>query len=94
MAKDKEKKPDGAFQQGSGEPDDGEDTAEPKQFAGGNRGIQDDKSQGSDADHGQRGARVILRLGRAGLGALRGGSGRGGSRRRGRRCRSSSATTR
>lgn len=27
------------------------------QFAGGNQGIQDDKSQGRQADHGQRGGR-------------------------------------
>jgi hypothetical protein len=56
MSKHKGTRPDGPFQQGSGEPDENDKgTEERGQFAGGNRGIQDDKSQGSEADHGQRG---------------------------------------
>ncbi len=54
--KDKGTRPDSASPKRSGEPDAGEDTAERGQFAGDNRGIQDDKSQGRAADHGQRGS--------------------------------------
>ena len=54
MAKDKGKYPDPGHQQGSGEPDETKDD-DGNQFAGGNRGIQDDKSQGAEADRGQRG---------------------------------------
>ncbi|MBC7896556.1 MAG: hypothetical protein H7066_14165 [Cytophagaceae bacterium] len=57
MAKDKGTKPDGANQQGSGEPEENDTNTEDRgQFAGGNRNVKDDKSQGSDADRGQRGS--------------------------------------
>lgn len=71
MAKDKgtkvqDDRPDGGMRQGSGEPDDRNTDERGQQFAGENRGIQDDKSQGADADRGQRGSQ--------------GGSKRGGSK--------------